>query len=83
MFGDDAITSTLAGENITAELTEVPGNYTKIGGLKVTTRDSWLTIRPSDTENIYKVYAGSSVSPETLDKVPNEATVVIGRALSE
>ena len=59
------------------------GNHAKIGGLKVTTKDNWFAARPSGTENIYKVYAESFVSPEALDKVLDEATVVVDKALSE
>ncbi len=75
--------STLAGEDITAKLTEAPGNHAKIGGLKAPTKDNWFAARPSGTENIYKVYAESFVSPEALDKVLDEATVVVDKALSE
>ena len=83
LSGDDVTASTLAGEDITAKLTEAPGNHAKIGGLKVTTKDNWFAARPSGTENIYKVYAESFVSPEALDKVLDEATVVVDKALSE
>ena len=72
----------LAGETITAKLTEAPGNHAKIGGLKVTTADNWFAARPSGTENIYKVYAESFISPEALDKVLDEATEVVNKALS-
>ena len=75
--------STLAGEDITAKLTEAPGNHAKIGGLKVTTKDNWFAARPSGTENIYKVYAESFESPEALDKVLAEATEVVDKALAE
>jgi len=34
-------------------------------------------------QHIYKVYAESFVSPEALDKVLDEATVVVDKALSE
>ena len=39
--------------------------------------------RPSGTENIYKVYAESFVSPEALDKVLDEAKLVVDKALGE
>ena len=71
------------GEDITAKLTEAPGNHAKIGGLKVTTKDNWFAARPSGTENIYKVYAESFVSPEALDKVLDEAKLVVDKALGE
>ena len=63
LTGDDVAATQLAGEDITAKLTEAPGNHAKIGGLKVTTKDNWFAARPSGTENIYKVYAESFVSP--------------------
>ena len=49
----------LAGEPITAKLTEAPGNGAKIGGLKVTTESAWFAARPSGTEDVYKIYAES------------------------
>ena len=83
LTGDDVTATTLGGEEITAKLTKAPGNDAPIGGLKVTTKDNWCAARPSGTENIYKVYAESFVSPEALDKVLDEATVVVDKALSE
>ena len=79
--GDDVTASTLAGEPITARLTEAPGNGAKIGGIKVTTRNNWFAARPSGTENIYKVYAESFVSPEALDQVLDDADQVVAKAL--
>ncbi len=69
LTGDDVTATTLGGEEITAKLTKAPGNDAPIGGLKVTTKNNWFAARPSGTENIYKVYAESFDSPETLDKV--------------
>ncbi|WP_304326445.1 phosphoglucomutase (alpha-D-glucose-1,6-bisphosphate-dependent) [Bifidobacterium thermacidophilum] len=83
LTGDDVTATTLGGEEITAKLTKAPGNDAPIGGLKVTTKNNWFAARPSGTENIYKVYAESFDSPETLDKVLDEATVVVDKALSE
>ncbi|MDT7507646.1 phosphoglucomutase (alpha-D-glucose-1,6-bisphosphate-dependent) [Bifidobacterium sp. H6bp22N] len=80
--GDDVTASTLAGEPITAKMTEAPGNGAKIGGIKVTTRNNWFAARPSGTENIYKVYAESFVSPEALDQVLDDADQVVAKALS-
>ena len=79
--GDDVTASTLAGEPITAKLTEAPGNGAKIGGIKVTTQNNWFAARPSGTENIYKVYAESFVSPEALDQVLDDADQVVAKAL--
>ena len=49
----------------------------------MTTKNNWFAARPSGTENIYKVYAESFDSPETLDKVLEEATEVVDKALAE
>lgn len=83
LSGDNVTATQLAGEDIEAKLTEAPGNGAKIGGLKVVTKDNWFAARPSGTENIYKVYAESFVSPEALDKVLEEATEVVDKALGE
>ena len=37
--------------------------------------------RPSGTENIYKVYAESFVSPEALEQVLDDADQVVAKAL--
>ena len=75
--------TTLGGEDITAKLTKAPGNNAPIGGIKVTTKNNWFAARPSGTENIYKVYAESFDSPETLDNVLEEATQVVDKALAD
>ncbi len=81
LTGDDVTATRLAGEEITAKLTTAPGNGAAIGGIKVTTANNWFAARPSGTENIYKVYAESFVSPDALDKVLDEATDVVDKAL--
>ncbi|QZN85830.1 phosphoglucomutase (alpha-D-glucose-1,6-bisphosphate-dependent) [Cellulomonas sp. C5510] len=73
--------TTLAGEDITAKLTEAPGNGAAIGGLKVTTENAWFAARPSGTENVYKIYAESFVSPEHLAQVQEAAKDVVSDAL--
>ena len=72
----------LAGEPITAKLTEAPGNHAKIGGLKVTTESAWFAARPSGTEDVYKIYAESFKGPEHLAEVQAEAKAVVDAALS-
>ena len=78
---DDVKASTLAGEEITARLTEAPGNGAKIGGLKVTTESAWFAARPSGTEDVYKIYAESFRGPEHLAQVQQEAREVVAAAL--
>ena len=46
-----------AGDTIRAILTAVPGTGESIGGLKMVTDDEWLAVRPSGTEDVYKLYA--------------------------
>ena len=74
--------TTLAGQPITARLTAAPGNGASIGGLKVTTADAWFAARPSGTEDVYKIYAESFVSPEHLTQVQDEARQVVAAALA-
>ncbi len=78
---DDVTATELAGEPITAKLTEAPGNGAKIGGLKVTTESAWFAARPSGTEDVYKIYAESFKGPEHLAEVQAEAREVVSAAL--
>lgn len=78
----DAVTATtLAGEPITAKLSQAPGNGAAIGGLKVQTEHAWFAARPSGTEDVYKLYAESLRGPEHLAEVQEEARAVVSAAL--
>ncbi len=78
----DQVTATeLAGEPITARLTEAPGNGAAIGGLKVSTENGWFAARPSGTEDIYKIYAESFNGPEHLARIQEEARDIVRNAL--
>ncbi|MGY4922290.1 phosphoglucomutase (alpha-D-glucose-1,6-bisphosphate-dependent) [Streptomyces sp. 900105755] len=72
---------TLAGEPVTAVLTEAPGNGAAIGGIKVTTENAWFAARPSGTEDVYKIYAESFRGPDHLARVQEEAKAVVNTAL--
>ncbi|MFJ7088074.1 phosphoglucomutase (alpha-D-glucose-1,6-bisphosphate-dependent) [Streptomyces griseus] len=72
---------TLAGEPVTAVLTEAPGNGAPIGGLKVRTDSAWFAARPSGTEDVYKVYAESFQGPGHLARVQEEARALVSDAL--
>ena len=72
---------TLAGEPITAMLTEAPGNHAPIGGLKVTTENGWFAARPSGTEDVYKIYAESFLGAEHLKRIQEEAQALVTAAL--
>jgi phosphoglucomutase len=73
--------TTLAGEPITAKLSEAPGNGAAIGGVKVTTARSWFAARPSGTEDVYKIYAESFDGPDRLAEVQAEAKRIVDSAL--
>jgi phosphoglucomutase len=72
----------LAGDPITARLTHAPCNGAAIGGLKVETANGWFAARPSGTENVYKIYAESFVSPEHLVRIQTEAQSIVDSALA-
>ncbi|MEV7656755.1 phosphoglucomutase (alpha-D-glucose-1,6-bisphosphate-dependent) [Streptomyces anulatus] len=74
---------TLAGEPVTAVLTEAPGNGAAVGGLKVCTDSAWFAARPSGTEDVYKVYAESFQGPGHLAQVQEEAQALVSAALGD
>ncbi len=73
----DVKAETLAGETITARLTNAPANDAAIGGLKVVTENGWFAARPSGTEEIYKIYAESFNGKAHLDQIVEEAQKII------
>ncbi len=75
-------TSTLAGEKITAILTNAPGNGAAIGGLKVTAQNGWFAARPSGTEDVYKIYAESFKGKDHLERIKEEAQDIVNSAFN-
>ncbi|RKY22503.1 MAG: phosphoglucomutase, alpha-D-glucose phosphate-specific [Planctomycetota bacterium] len=79
----DQVTATqLAGEPITAILTEAPGNGAPIGGLKVCTENGWFAARPSGTEDVSKIYAESFLGAEHLAALQAEAQALVSAAVA-
>ncbi len=72
----------LAGDPITAILTEAPGNHASIGGLKVTTAEGWFAARPSGTEDVYKIYAESFKGESHLKQIQSEAQALVGEVIA-
>lgn len=72
----------LAGEVIRAILTHAPGNGEAIGGLKVVTDNGWFAVRPSGTEDVYKLYAESFHDREHLARIQEEAQALVARILA-
>jgi len=77
LSAEQVTAETLAGEPITAKLTEAPGNGAAVGGLKVTTESAWFAARPSGTEDVYKIYAESFKGAEHLAQVQQEAKALV------
>jgi phosphoglucomutase len=78
----DISSQTLAGETITDIFTNASGNNAPIGGLKVVTKNGWFAARPSGTEDIYKIYAESFISPEHLGSIQKEAQEIVLGAIA-
>jgi phosphoglucomutase len=78
---DQVAATDLAGEPITARLTEAPGNGAALGGLKVTTESGWFAARPSGTEDVYKIYAESFSGPQHLARIQTEAQEIVSAVL--
>ena len=74
---------TLAGEKIEAVFSNAAGNGAAIGGVKVVTKNGWVAMRPSGTENIYKIYAESFISCEHLKALQKDAQSVMEELFSK
>jgi phosphoglucomutase len=71
----------LAGEKIETILTEASGNSEPINGLKVITKGGWFAVRPSGTEDIYKIYAESFHDEKHLHRILVEAEALVSKVL--
>ena len=67
----------LAGEKIESILTTAPGNGAAIGGLKVIAKSGWFAVRPSGTEDIYKIYAESFQGKEHMKAILKEGEAIV------
>jgi phosphoglucomutase len=71
----------LAGDPVRAVLDAAPGNGASLGGLKVVTDNGWFAVRPSGTEDVYKLYTESFVDAAHLKRIQQEARAAVARAL--
>lgn len=78
---EDVKETTLAGEPITAVLTHAAGNDAPIGGLKIVAENGWFALRPSGTEDIYKIYAESFIDAAHLARIQGEAKGMVSKLL--
>lgn len=67
----------VGGQPIEAVLTHAPGNGAAIGGLKITTADAWCALRPSGTEDIYKIYVESFLGGAHVDGIVGEVEGIV------
>jgi len=73
---EDIKVDTLAGEKIDSILTTA-SNGAKIGGLKINTANGWCALRPSGTEDVYKIYAESFIDIEHLKLIQSQVQQIV------
>jgi phosphoglucomutase len=71
----------LAGEKIESIISKAPGNGEPIGGIKIITKGGWVAIRPSGTEEIYKIYGESFHDENHLGRILTEAKTIVNEVL--
>jgi len=73
---EDIKVEILAGEPIESILT-VASNGAKIGGLKINTKNGWCALRPSGTEDVYKIYAESFIDKSHLELIQKDVKKIV------
>ena len=74
---EEVKTKDLAGEPIQAILVKAPGNGAPIGGVKVVAASGWFAVRPSGTEDVYKIYAESFKGKDHLKQLQDDARALV------
>jgi phosphoglucomutase len=82
LSADELGISELAGDKVIATTTRAPGNNAPIGGIKITTESGWFALRPSGTEDVYKIYAESFRSEDHLHRIQAEAQDAANKVFS-
>lgn len=70
----------LAGKPVRNITTKASGH--PIGGFRVDAGDGWFAVRPSGTEEIYKIYSESFIGEDHLTQIEEDAQQTIARLLS-
>jgi len=78
----DVSLTELDGEAVLSVLTKAPGNHASLGGVKVMTKTGWFAVRPSGTEDIYKIYAESFRDETHLHRILDEAGAFVRNVLA-
>jgi phosphoglucomutase len=81
LSADQIKASNIAGDRITG-ISTIAGNGAPIGGLKVATERGWFAVRPSGTEDVYKLYAESFIGKDHLGRIQEEAQALLRRVLA-
>lgn len=74
---------TLGDEKVESISTKAGGNNENIGGIIISTQNSWIAIRPSGTEPIVKIYGESWKGAEHLIKILSESEAALWNALDD
>ncbi|HEY4013044.1 MAG TPA: phosphoglucomutase, alpha-D-glucose phosphate-specific [Polyangiaceae bacterium] len=75
---DDWSLPSLAGDPVVSRQISAAGGG-PLGGLKVSTAQGWFAVRPSGTEDVYKVYAESFRSNAHLEQILSEAAQLVAK----
>jgi phosphoglucomutase len=67
----------LAGEKIKSIFNRAPGNHQPIGGIKVVAETGWFVVRPSGTEDVYRIYVESFRGKEQMHRILEQAESVV------
>jgi phosphoglucomutase len=81
MSSEELAMRKLADEPIRAKLTAAPGNGVAFGGIKAIADSGWFAVRPSGTEDVYKIYAESFRSEHHLRQIQVEAKRAIAQVI--
>jgi phosphoglucomutase len=65
------------GEPVKAILTKAPGNGEPVEGVKVVAASGWFAVRPSGTEDVYKLYAESFRDRAHLRQLQTDAHALV------
>ncbi len=77
----DVTRNKLAGDMIESVRTTAEGNDESIGGIYIESKSGWVAMRPSGTEDIYKIYAESFEGPEHLELLLSEAQKIVNEQM--
>jgi phosphoglucomutase len=72
----------LGGEVVSRVMDRAPGNDAPMGGIKVVAENGWFAVRPSGTEDLYRIYAESFQGAGHLRSILRQAQEIVDHALN-